>query len=118
MTGREKRDTNVEATIDGTWIVDAELLDTGLLAPRPGDMYVISLMRYQVLQVVQGVYSQAFILVGHAMPDLSAPAFQIGRKHRLQLIRQFPKHASILNKFEHYADGSEIFFCPAFQVIE
>lgn len=98
-------------------IIEAELLDPGPPAPRPGDMYIISLMRYLVLKVLQGEYPHPFILVGHDLPDLSAQTFQIGARHRLYLVRLFPKHASILNKFEHKMTQAEIFFCSSFDDI-
>ena len=97
--------------------IEAMVMDTGLPAPKPGDMYIISLMRYEVLQVVRGKYPHQFILVGHSMPDLQSPQFRIGVLHRLQLSREFPKRSSILNKFENELRDAGAFFCLSFEVI-
>ena len=99
-------------------IIEAQLLDPGIPASRPGDMYVISLMHYQVLRVVEGIYPHELILVGHHNPNLSAPEFQIGVRHRLHLVRQFPKNASLLNKFVEEAQEIGSFFCLAFETLE
>ena len=102
----------------GQLTVEAELLDTGFPAPKPGVMYVISPMRYKILKVLQGSYPHQFILVGHHVPDLNSPQFQIGIRHRLHLTRKFPLHASILNKFEAEAHDLGTFFCLSFEVLE
>ncbi len=99
----------------GQLTIEARLLDVGLPAPKPGDMYIISLMRYEVLKVVRGKYPHQFILVGHSTPDLQSPQFRIGIVHRLQLTREFPKHSSILNKFENESQDAGIFFCLSFE---
>lgn len=98
--------------------IDAELIDTGEPAPRPGDMYIVSLMLYKVLKAIRKTYPHRFVLVGHEVPDLSSPEFQIGIRHRLHLTREFPPHASILNKFEKEAGRGSIFFCTAFEVVD
>lgn len=98
--------------------IDAELIDTGEPAPRPGYMYIVSLMLYKVLKVIRGAYSQRFIHVGHHVPDLSSPEFQVGVRHRLRLTREFPPHASILNKFEREGRNMSIFYCRAFEVMK
>ena len=99
-------------------VVEAELLDTGMEAPGPGIMYIISLMRYKVLKVVQGVYPYQFILVGHHVPDLNSPEFHIGVRHLLHLSKDFPDHANILNKFQDESDQEGVFFCVSFEVLE
>jgi hypothetical protein len=99
-------------------IVEAELLDPGEPVPRPGDMYLVSLMRYKVLKVVRGKYRHRFILVGHHLPDLSSPDFRIGIRHRLELTREFPPHATLLNKFEAESREIGVFFCSSFQVLK
>jgi|GEM_PF-6516190 len=109
---------NREKGMAGQLTVEAELLDTGFPAPKPGVMYVISLMRYKVLKVLHGRYPHQFILVGHHVPDINSPQFQIGVRHRLQLTRKFPEHASILNKFKEEARNLDIFFCQSYEVLE
>jgi hypothetical protein len=98
--------------------IDAELVDPGEPAPQPGDMYIISLMLYRVLRVIRGTYPHQSVLVGHETPDLTAPQFQAGRRHRLQLTHEFPPHATILNKFEREVGRSGIFFCTAFESLD
>jgi len=99
-------------------IIEAELLDPGLEAPRPGDAYIISLMLYEVLNVIRGVYPHRFILVGHHLPDLNSPQFRVGVHHRLNLTRHFPEGASLLNKFMGQIDNAGSFFCLSFEVLE
>ena len=106
-----------EKTKIGQLTIEARLLDVGLPAPKPGDMYIISLMRYEAMKVVRGKYPHQFILVGHSTPDLQSPQFQIGAVHRLQLSREFPKHSTILNKFENESRDAEFFFCLSFEVM-
>jgi hypothetical protein len=110
----ESRGQGCEAVLT----IDAELIDVGEPAPRPGDMYIISLMLYKVLKVVHGTYPHQSVLVGHDTPDLTAPQFQSGRRHRLQLTNEFPPHASILNKFEREVGPGGIFFCTAFESLD
>jgi hypothetical protein len=98
-------------------IVDAEILDPGLPAPRPGGVYLIPIMRYRVLQVVHGTYPHPEIFVGHDQPDLQAPAFQPGVRHRLHLTRRFPAYASPMNPFRQETHGLGVFFCVSFEVI-
>ncbi|MDD1744614.1 MAG: hypothetical protein LUQ20_02215 [Candidatus Methanoperedens sp.] len=117
MTDSKNKFERKAAISHGQLTVEAELLDIGFPVPRPGVMYVISLMRYKVLRVIRGRYPHQFILVGHHVPDLNSPQFQIGVLHRLDLTGRFPKHASILNKFDDEARDLGIFFCLSFDTI-
>jgi hypothetical protein len=110
--GKDKREVVKQLTIE------AQLLDTGIEAPKPGVMYVISIMRYKVLKVVHGVYPYQIVFVGHHVPDLNSPQFRIGVRHRLKLRKSFPENASILNKFQDEKDNGSIFFCVSFEVLE
>ena len=98
-------------------IVEAELLDTGLSVPSPGDEYLISIMRYEVLNVLEGSYTHPQIFVGHDEPDLTSPQFRVGARHRLHLTRDFPEYAGTLNKFGVEARKVGIYFCLSFDVI-
>jgi hypothetical protein len=98
--------------------LDGELLDVGAPAPKPGTMYVISIMRYAVLRVVRGTYGQAFVHVGHHMPDLSAPAFRIGARHRLELTTEFPTHATLLQPANAGDEKAGVFFCLKFEMLD
>ena len=117
MSDGKDRSGNKKTGSRGQLTIEARLLDTGLPAPKPGDMYIISLMRYEVLKVVRGKYPHRLILVGHSMPDLQSPQFRIGVLHRLQLSREFPKRSSILNKFENELRDAGVFFCLSFEVM-
>lgn len=102
----------------GQLTIEAKLLDPGLPAPLPGDMYTISLMRYEVLKVLRGEYPHRFIFVGHSAPDLHSPSFRVGVVHRLQLSRKFPRRSDILNKFENEPHDAGVFFCLSFEAID
>jgi hypothetical protein len=118
MSDDKDSSKRVEPSTAATLTIDAELIDTGEPAPRPGDMYIVSLMLYKVLNVVRETYSHPFILVGHYVPNLSSSEFRIGIRHRLHLTREFPPHASILNKFKAEELHMGIFYCPSFEVIK
>jgi len=97
--------------------VEAELISIGEPAPRPGCIYVISLMLYKVLRILNGIYSDEFLLVGHKVPDLGAPEFQLGVRHRLNLTDEFPQYSSILNSFRDEKPDAGVFYCISFEVI-
>lgn len=97
-------------------VVDARLRDVGLQSPRPGVIYSVSLMQYEVLEVVQGIYSHPFIFVGHHLPDLGGAEFIVGAKHRLYLTKKFPEHASILDRYQTPISGREPYYCLRFEV--
>jgi hypothetical protein len=96
-------------------VVEAELEDPGRQAPRPGPLYIISIMRYRVLEVIAGEYPHDHAYVGHHWADLGAPEFQRGARHRLELTPEFPKGATLLNEFDVSAEG--VFYCTAFEVL-
>lgn len=97
-------------------VVDARLLDVGIPSPKPGVIYSVSLMRYEVLEVIQGKYSHPFIFVGHHLPDLRGAEFNVGTKRRLYLTKEFPEHASILDKYQTPILGREAYYCLRFEV--
>ncbi|WP_433306139.1 hypothetical protein ACQP2F_19995 [Actinoplanes sp. CA-030573] len=101
-----------------TLTVDAELVDPGDPAPRPGDMFIVSLMLYRVLAVRSGAYSDPFILVGHRTPDLGSPEFRRGVRHRLRLTAEFPPHATVVNRFESQAGRSSVWYCTSHHMME
>jgi hypothetical protein len=96
-------------------VVEAELIDPGKPVPALGMLHAIGLMRYRLERVLEGSYVDDELLVGHSGPDLSAPEFQPGARHRLELSREFPEGASVLSVF----DTSErpALYCVAFAVI-
>lgn len=99
------------------FVVDAKLLDIGIPAPKPGVIYTVSLMHYEVLDVIHGEYSHSSIFVGHHLPNLAGSEFRIGTCHRLQLTNEFPQHASILDKFQTDMSRTKPFFCLSFEVV-
>ena len=110
---RRKKKTGSRGQLE----LEAELLDTGLLAPKPGDSYIIPIMRYRVLKVVAGQYPHQYVFVGHSMPDLQSPQFRIGARSRMRLTREFPEHATILNGFEDESRDTGVFFCLSFDAL-
>jgi hypothetical protein len=96
-------------------VVEAELIDPGKPVPALGMLYAIGLMRYRLERVLEGSYDGDELLVGHSAPDLSAPEFQTGVRHRLELVRTFPDGASVISAF----DTSErpAVYCVAFTLI-
>ena len=98
-------------------VVEAALSDVGLPAPNPGTIYSISLMRYEVIKIIQGRYPHPAIFVGHHRPDLSEREFTVGGKHRLRLSKEFPEHASILDKFQTPVSRNEPYFCLSFEFL-
>lgn len=96
-------------------VVEAELVDPGQSVPARGMLHAIGLMRYRLERVIEGSYEDAELLVGHSGPDLSAPEFQPGARHRLELVREFPEGATVLSTF----DTSErpALYCVGFSVI-
>lgn len=100
-----------------TLVVDAKLLDAGAPAPKPGTVYILSLMHYAVLRVVRGRYPHASIFVAHHLPDLDATEFRVGAHHRLYLTKEFPEHASILDAFQTDVSRTTSFFCLAFELL-
>jgi hypothetical protein len=113
--GRRKGRDKLRA--GATLVVDASLLDAGAPAPKPGIIYTVSLMRYQVQRIVRGEYAHASIFVGHHLPDLGAPEFRVDARHRLFLTRQFPEHASILDAFQTDVSKTTPFFCLSLDVL-
>ena len=97
-------------------VLDAQLEDPGPQAPRPGAFHIIAVMHYKVLAVVEGDYPHDHVFVGHHWADLSAPEFQPGARHRLQLTSELPRGASLLNTFDVSTEG--VFYCTAFETIE
>lgn len=97
-------------------VVDAKLMDCGIPAPKPGIIYSVSLMQYELLKVIHGEYCHPFIFVGHHLPDLGGWEFVPGTKHRLYLTREFPEHASILDKYQTPVSGKERYYCLRFEV--
>jgi hypothetical protein len=110
---RRKKKTGSSAQLE----IEAELLDTGSLAPKPGDSYIIPIMRYRVLKVVAGQYPHQYVFVGHDRPDLQSPQFRIGARHRMRLTRDFPEHSTILNGFEDESRDVGVFFCLSFDAL-
>jgi hypothetical protein len=97
-------------------VLDAELEDPGRQAPRPGALYVIAVMRYRVLAVIEGEYAHDHVYVGHHWADLEAPEFQPGVRHRLELTTDFPDGATLLNEFDVSVEG--VFYCTSFELLE
>lgn len=99
-----------------TLVVDARLVDTGAPAPKPGVVYQVSLMRYEILRIVSGEYPHPLIFVAHHMPDLVSAEFRVGTLHRLSLTRQFPEQAAILDAFQTEVSRRMPYFCLSFEV--
>jgi len=92
-------------------IIEGELLDLGPEPDLPGDTLSISISKYRVLRVLAGHYAHAFILVGNSYEVRMSPAFVRGVRHRLDLTRNFPPHASLLNRFPAEAPRLAVYFC-------
>ncbi len=112
--GQDREDTQAKAQL----IVDAKLLDIGLPAPNPGIIYTVSLMHYEVMEIIRGDYPHSSIFVGHDLPNLTESDFSVGTCHRLWLTKEFPQYASILDKFQTAVSGTKPFFCLFFDVLE
>ncbi len=97
-------------------ILEAELEDPGLQAPAPGSLYVIGVMRYRVLHVLEGSYAHEHVYAGHHSADLSRPEFQPGARHRLHLTPEFPAGATLLNEFDVSTEG--VFYCTSFELLQ
>ena len=117
MSGDPKKRRGQARPSRARLVLDAELLDTGLVAPKPGFVYVISIMRYRVITVVHGKYANEHVFVGHHVPNLASPEFRIGVRQRLQLTREFPKGSTTLNGFEEESRSAGVFFCLSFEVL-
>jgi hypothetical protein len=104
----------------GSWelVIVARLLDSGVPVPLPGDSYAISIMRYEVLAVVEGRYLHPVAFVGHDAPDIDAPAFMPGAKHLLRLTRTFPSEASVVDGFAAESRDVGTFYCVSFEVLD
>ena len=74
-------------------------------------------MCYKVLRVISGRYSHRVVFVGHHLPDLRSPQFQVGAQHRLELTTKFPKGASLLKPFKD-AEQVGVFFCMSFKQLD
>jgi hypothetical protein len=96
-------------------VVVADLLDAGTPVPAPGPMHVIGLMRYSVVEVIEGGPVAPLILVGHSGADPAAPAFRPGTRQRLTLTRAFPDGASVVAPFP--TAGTEAYYCLAYTVV-
>jgi hypothetical protein len=112
-SNKNRKETGPEAQL----VVDARLLDIGIPAPKPGIVYTVSLMHYEVLEVICGAYPRSSIFVGHHVPNLAGSEFRIGTCHRLRLTKEFPQHASILDAFQTAVSSTMPFFCLSFQVV-
>jgi hypothetical protein len=97
-------------------VLDARLVDTGAPAPKPGVVYQVSLMRYEILRIVSGEYPHPLIFVAHHLPDLASAGFRIGTLHRLNLTRHFPEHAAILDAFQTDVSRKMPYFCLSFEI--
>lgn len=97
-------------------VVDARLMDVGIPSPKPGMIYSVSLMHYEILKVIHGNYCHPFIFVGHHLPGLGGMEFIVGTKHRLYLTKEFPEHASILDKYQTPISGTESYYCLRFEM--
>ena len=97
-------------------VVDARLVETGAPAPKPGVVYQVSLMRYEILKIVSGEYPHPLIFVAHHIPDLASAKFRVGTLHRLHLTRQFPEHAAILDAFQTDVSRTMPYFCLSFEI--
>lgn len=114
---RGSKSSAVKTQAGAGLVVDARLLDVGAPAPKPGIVYVVSLMHYEVLRIVRGQYPHPSIFVGHALPNLGAPEFRPGAHHRLYLSKQFPEHAGILDAFQTDVSKTTPFFCSSFEML-
>lgn len=97
-------------------VVDAVLEDPGEPVPDPGDELIIALMRYAVSRIVEGDYPHRKLFAGHARPQLGAPEFEPGVRHRLTLTREFPDHANVLTPPDVGELG--VFYCPSFELLD
>jgi len=96
-------------------IVEADLIDPGIPVPAKGESWVISLMRYTVVRVLEGEYPHDDVFVGHDDADLDTPEFRAGVRHRLWLTRTFPEQATILSATATREEGA--FYCLRFELV-
>jgi hypothetical protein len=96
-------------------VVEADLVDPGIPVPARGEAWVISLMRYSVVQVLSGEYPHDELFVGHDDPDLDAAEFREGVRHRLWLTPTFPEQAAILSPVPERPHGA--FYCLRFELV-
>ncbi|MGB2904098.1 MAG: hypothetical protein WBJ68_08840 [Candidatus Dechloromonas phosphoritropha] len=118
MSHRQSDKGRDKARAGASLVVEARLLDAGASAPKPGIVYIVSLMQYEVLGIVHGEYPHSSIFVAHHLPDLGAAGFRVGTRHRLYLTKQFPEHASILDAFQTELSKSSRFFCLLYEILE
>jgi hypothetical protein len=95
-------------------VVEADLIDPGIPVPAKGEAWVISLMRYTVVRVLEGEYPHSDLFVGHADAVADTPGFQPGVRHRLWLTRTFPEQATILSATATREGGA--FYCLRFEL--
>ena len=88
-------------------VVIAVLRDPGRALPAPGDEYALAVMRYEVETVVAGEYPHRDLFVA----DPEAAEFSPGTRHRLELSRRLPEHATLLCDHDTRAFG--VFYCLA-----
>lgn len=97
--------------------IKGKLLDRGFETPFCGDMYYIVIMRYKVLEVIDGDYRHSFFLAGHGCPEQREKDFEIGGLHLLDLDSTFPDGGCIVNKFEDEAEELGFYYCTNFTVV-
>lgn len=97
--------------------IEGEVLVVGPETDLPGDTLSISITKYRVLRVLTGNYEHPFILVGHSDEDRMSPTFTVGARHRLELTRHFPQHASLLNPFPAETPQLGVYFCRSLTVL-
>ena len=96
-------------------LVEAKLFDVGTQAPLPG-IKIISLMKYEVLKVLEGECRQSSILVGHKKPNYGS-GFIPGSVYRLSLNKRFPEDCHIINAFEQEIESLDGYYCIDFELI-
>lgn len=93
--------------LESDLVVVAILREPGRAVPAPGDELTLAVMRYEVEAVLAGEYPHRDLFVA----DPAAHEFAPGVRHRLELSRQLPKHATLLS--DHDTRGFGVFYCLA-----
>ena len=90
-------------------VVVAVLRDPGRAVPAPGDEFALAVMRYEVETVLAGEYPHRDLFVA----DSAAAEFGPGARHRLELSRRLPEHATLLSDYD--TRGFGVYYCLARQ---
>jgi len=90
-------------------IIEGVLLVLGPEPTLPGDTLSISVSKFQVDKVISGRYEGTSILVGHSYDERMS--LEEHMRYRLNLTREFPEHATLLNPFQAEEPRLPVYYC-------